>query len=387
MYFQRAIIAAVTAAMFAASIGLSEDTVRTQPASSGPSTSIGKTSGGEAVTGQPESTRPQINVAPAWSLSYVPLVVTEGESVMLIAHREIGAAPPDFRISMLAKDPQPVTDFSTTDKNKDEVLVSFTPASPGIFMISGSGFAAGLKLTSTLKELSGAKAHFNHLTDDSGMLRVLYHSRRVIKDSRKWAVVRAMVKTALPDNLPSETLVIIPGEEKQYDDLIKTLKISGLPGLNITTINDKGLSPFLAFLTHLADKAGGIKNSAKSIVLLLPPGEWNGGLPPDDYRRAVEWLLDRLIDMGGRRVLVVGPIGTGVAPERAQQYRDSARKAADSRKCAYLATDKILRKDDFRESSSTPLTDIPVAAAQVKLGHEISGELKGSPVIPDEAAD
>ncbi|MBN1809195.1 MAG: hypothetical protein JW909_09010 [Planctomycetes bacterium] len=365
------VLPALAALLYAASLVSAEQT--RPPDTSGPD---------YATTGTPTGKSPS-SFAPGWNITYVPLAVTEGEVVTLVARRKSGSLPPEFSLSSRHKDDRSPAPALLVDKRaEDEVALRFTPSGTGAYVVSGSGLAAAVRLTDSLSDLNGAVPRFNQIVNPRGGYFILYHSRRVVRESRKWYLVKKTLRKILPDELPGETLILLPGGTDDMKDFRTTLKNSDLPGRKIIMVPASGISPYLAFLTGLAARSGDLAAAERSVILLLPPGEWDGGLAPDEYRRSVEWLLDRFADAGTTRMVVAGPVGTGVAPKRAAQYRSAASGAAESRKAAYLQTEDLVRREDLCASEHGPITNTLQPAAQVRLAHEIINALKSSPVIP-----
>ena len=323
---------------------------------------------------------------PSWVLSYVPLVVTEGEPVTLIAKRQSGDTSPVFLLSSPdSKSTAP--SLSIESRGPDEAVLRFTPPSHGSYSIQGSGLSASIRIVTSLKDLEQAKPVLHHLVNDDGSIPILFHSRRLVRETRDWYIVRKFLESVLPDELPPRTLAVIPQTAQSigFSPLVKSLSTQNLAALTTLEIPSDGLSPLLTLICGLSRQIPQLAPARRSVIILLPPGEWNGGLPPDDYRRAVEWLLDRFISAGAARMLVAGPVGYGIAPARAAEYRSAASAAAASRMASYLSTDGLVQFDDLRASPSGPLTDIPNPNVQQRLAAAIADSLRKSPVIPSSA--
>ena len=329
------------------------------------------------------------STSPAWSLSYVPLVVTENEPVVLIAKRQSGDTSPVFTLTTLS--PKPSTPLlSVENRGLDEAVLRFVPPGADTYVITGPNYhLACIRITTSLQDLANARPVLHHLVNVDGSFPILLHSRRLVRETRDWYVVRKFLQSVSPDELPSRTLAVIPKiiETAGFSTLVKSLSTQNLPSPAILEIPPDGLSPLLTSICGLSRQIPQLTLDRRSFIILLPPGEWNGGLPPDDYRRAVEWLLDRFISAGAVRILVVGPIGYGIAPARAAEYRSAASAAAASRMAAYLDTAALVQQDDLRASPSGPLTDIPNPDVQQRLAAAIAEALRKCPVIPSGAGD
>ncbi|HHN46841.1 MAG TPA: hypothetical protein ENN09_05300 [Planctomycetes bacterium] len=346
---------------------------------------------------RPESGRPHdapsVPVHEAWAVSYAPLVVTEGEPVTMVL-RGTGAAPPSGvrleKEGARARLPQP-----GVETNGQETVLRFTPDGPGRYALRGHGLNLRLLIAADIKDLSAAAPLVHRLVAADGEILILYHGRRVIRESRRWYMVRRTVSALMPDALPLQTLVVLPGPVREgaphhptgLAPLAEALLSSGLPGPRIVETAAGGISPLLSLLCSLGARPEEFSAQTRSVILLLPPGEWEGGIPPDDYCRAVEWLLDRFIAAGARRLLVVGPFGAGTAPERAAEFRSAAGAAAATRRAAHISTEDFIGIDELRETADGPVTDVPRRDVQSRLAREIVSALRKSPVVPPAPGD
>lgn len=310
---------------------------------------------------------------------YLPVLVSEGEPLYV----HLACSPEE--VQEVEADGKPAR-FSTSEREGGGTELVVRDIRGSALSI---GFYDGRIKIVMVPDLSAAAAVE---LAQSGLLRsgrsfmVLRHRPRVVKESRRWYVVRHIAEKMEGRSLPDKVLFVRP--KGSLDVVAEGVKekagrfseVAGLAGRH---------APLLGFVLSLAasherlEKAGG----DAGIVLVLPSGEWDGGLAPETYRRVIEWLLDSLVAMGVERVAVVGPVGFGPAPERARAYRSEAASAAWSRKAFYVETDGVLEEEDFREGEAGPYVAEPCKDGQGRLLRAVLEGLKAARTIRPEEAE
>lgn len=297
-------------------------------------------------------------VAPV-RLLYLPALVSDGEPLYV----HVACLPAAVKAATVAGRPADF-DASAHGEQGAEIIVPAPGAGP--VEIAAGGFRYRLLLAGTLVELAGCSF------DPAGRLRragdyvVLRHRPIVIKESRRWYLLRKLAERLEGRRLPDKVLLLRPAERLE---LLAEGVRKGCHRFTQLALDCNGRSPLLAMIAALASEQAMLARAAEGagVLLLLPAGEWNGGLDPETYRRAVEWLLDALITAGAERIVLAGPAEFGPLPELASLYRTAAAAAASSRRASYIATDGLVAEDDFRQGPDGPYTERLGEAAQRRL--------------------